>query len=78
VLGSIYAFDVSSSNLFVYDKESENWETFDIELPANSTDLSVVLVNTNLHLLGRVAQEQDTFHIRQRVIYRAQLPLVPR
>jgi DNA-binding CsgD family transcriptional regulator len=78
VLSSIYAFDVSNSNLFVYSTESQSWDVFDIALPANSIDLAVVLVNTDLHLFGRVAQEPDTFHIRQRVIYRAQLPLVPR
>lgn len=78
VLNNVYVFAPASAGLFVYDGEKETWNSFTTELPVNSAYLSAVLLNTNLHLVGKQTAGESGFHIEHQVIYRTQLPILPR
>lgn len=78
VINSIYVFFPERAGLFIYDIEQETWNSFTTELPASSTYISAVLLGSSLHLVGNQAPDDAGFHIVHRVIYRTQLPIVPR
>ncbi len=78
VLNSVYTFDPQASEVLIYDATNESWRSFAVQLPAGNTDIKVVLVNTNLHLLGgSAAPGAAGFHLQYEVIYRTFLPLGP-